>query len=188
MRKPKIDCFRYKSYHDIYVSNVSFSTDVLLSMLDTFPDQKIIVLIESDENNIQILSSIGKSIGITEVVSHLPVPRFSAVCNKMELYCLFSQANVNDFEGAFIADINSSIIPNDLICSIAHTANSMVKCGMADISLSINFPEKQMIISFTKEKYEEILLKIKSALFSGTGIPYTSKHRPLGIKDKLRRL
>lgn len=52
MRKPKIDCFHYKSYHDIYVSNVSFSTDVLLSMLETFPDQMIIVLIDSDENNI----------------------------------------------------------------------------------------------------------------------------------------
>lgn len=61
MRKPKVACFHYKRYDDIYVSNVVFSLDVLLSMLDAFPDQKIIVLIESDENNIQILSSIGKS-------------------------------------------------------------------------------------------------------------------------------
>lgn len=167
MRKPKIDCFRYKSYHDIYVSNVSFSTDVLHSMLDIFPDQKIIVLIESDENNTQILSSIGKSIGITEVVSHFPVPRFSAVCNKMELYCLFNQVNVSDFEGAFIAGINNSIISNKLICSIAHTASSMVKCGMADISLSINFPEKQMIISYTKKNYEEMSIKDKICIIFG---------------------
>ena len=164
MRKPKVACFRYKRHNDIYVSNVSFSNDVLLSMLDAFPDQKIIVLIESDENNIQTLSSIGKSIGIAEVVSHFPVPRFSATCNKMELYCLFNQVNVNDFEGAFIASINNSIVPNELICSIAHTASSMVKCGMSDISLSINFLENQMVISFTKEKYE--VMSIKDRIYS----------------------
>ena len=161
MRKPKVACFRYKRHNDIYVSNVSFSADAVLSMLDAFPDQKIIVLIESDENNIQTLSSIGKSIGIAEVVSHFPVPRFSAACNKMELHCLFNQVNVNDFEGAFIASINNGIIPNELICSIAHTASSMVKCGMSDISLSINFPENQMVISFTKEKYEVMSIKDK---------------------------
>ena len=161
MRKPKVACFRYKRYNDVYVSNVSFSTDGLLSMLDAFPDQKIIVLIESDENNVQTLSSIGKSIGISEVMSHFPVPRFSASCNKMELHCLFNQVNVNDFEGAFIASINNSIIPNELICSIAHTASYMVKCGMSDISLSINFPENQMVISFVKEKYEVMSIKDK---------------------------
>lgn len=161
MRKPKVACFCYKRHNDIYVSNVSFSTDVLLSILDTFPDQKIIVLIEADENNIQTLSSTGKSIGIAEIVSHFPVPRFSAACDKMELRCLFNQVNVNDFEGAFIASINNRMIPSDLICSIAHTASSMVKCGMSDISLSINFPENQMVISFTKEKYEMISIKDK---------------------------
>lgn len=159
MRKPKIDCFRYKRHSDIYVSNVSFSTDVLLSMVDAFPNQKIIVMIESDENNIQALSSVGKSIGIAEVAGYFPVPRFSAACNKMELYYLFNQVNVNGFEGAFIASINNSIVPNELICSIAHTASSMVKCGMSDISLSINFPENQMVISFAKEKYEEMSIK-----------------------------
>ena len=161
MRKPKVACFRYKRHNDIYVSNVSFSTDVLLSMIDTFPDQKMIVLIEADENIIQTLSSTGKSIGIAEVVSHFPVPRFSAACNKVELHCLFNQVNVNDFEGAFIASINNKIIPNELICSIAYIASSMVKCGMSDISLSINFPENQMVISFTKEKYEVMSIKDK---------------------------
>lgn len=168
MKKPKVACFRYKRHNDIYVSNVSFSTDALLSMLDVFPDQKMIVLIESDENNIQTLSSIGKSIGIAEVVSHFPVPRFSAACNKMELHCLFNQVNVNDFEGAFIASINNDITSNELICSIAHTASSMVKCGMSDISLSINFPENQMVISLTKEKYKEMSMKDKiCSIFGG---------------------
>ena len=161
MKKPKVACFRYKRHNDIYVSNVSFSTDVLLSMLDVFPDQKIIVLIESDENNIQTISSIGKSIGIAEVVSHSPVPRFSAACNKTELYCLFNRVNMNDFEGVFIASITNSIIPNELICSLANTASSMVKDGISDMSLSINFPENQMVITFTKEKYEVMSIKDK---------------------------
>ena len=151
MRKPKVVCFRYKRHNDIYVSNVSFSTNTVLSMLDAFPDQKIIVLIESDENNIQTLSSIGKSIGIAEVVSHFPVPRFSAACNKIELHRLFSQVNVNNFEGAFIASVNSSVIPNELIRSIVDAASSMVKRGMSDISLSINFSENQMVISFVRD-------------------------------------
>lgn len=151
MRKTKVACFRYKRHNDIYVSNVSFSADAVLSMLDAFPDQKIIVLIDSDENNIQTLSSIGKSIGIAEVVSHSPVPRFSAACSKMELHRLFSQVNVNNFEGAFIASVNSSVIPNELIRSIADAASSMVKRGMSDISLSINFSENQMVISFARD-------------------------------------
>lgn len=161
MRKPKVVCFRYKRHNDIYVSNVSFSTNTVLSMLDAFPDQKIIVLIESDENNIQTLSSIGKSIGIAEVVSHFPVPRFSAACNKIELRRLFSQVNMNDFEGAFIASINNSIMPDELIRSISDAANSIVKCGTSDMSLSINFPENQMVISFAKGKYEEMSIKNK---------------------------
>ena len=161
MKKTKVACFRYKRHNDVYVSNVYFSTHALLSMLDAFPDQKLIVLIESDENNIQTLSSIGKSMGIAAAVSHYPVPRFSAACSKTELHCLFSQVNVNDFEGALIASINNGIIPDALICSIAHTASTMVKCGMSDISLSINFPENQMVISFTKEKYEVMSIKDK---------------------------
>ena len=161
MRKPKVACFRYKRHNDIYVSNVSFSTDAVLSMLDAFPEQKIIVLIDSDENNIQTLSSIGKSTGIAEAVSHSPVPRFSAACSKMELHRLFSQVNVNNFEGALIASVNSSVIPNELIRSIADAASSMVKRGMSDISLSINFSENQMVISFAKEKYEEMSIKDK---------------------------
>lgn len=161
MRKPKVDCFRYKRHNDIYISNVSFSTDALLSMLDTFLDQKIIVLIESDENNIRAISSVGKSIGIEEVVSISPVPRFSAACSKAELYCLFNRVSVNDFEGMFIANINNSIITNELICSLANTANSMVKDGISDMSLSIDFSENQMVITFNKKKYEVRFIKDK---------------------------
>ena len=51
MRKPKVACFRYKRHNDVYVSNVSFSTDVLLSMLDAFLEQKIIVL-RSEERRV----------------------------------------------------------------------------------------------------------------------------------------
>lgn len=32
MRRPKVICFRYKRYDDIYVSNVLFSNDILRSI------------------------------------------------------------------------------------------------------------------------------------------------------------
>lgn len=170
MRKPKVACFRYKRHNDIYVSNVSFSTDALLSMLDAFPDQKIIVLVESDENNIRTVSSIGKSIGIAEVVSDSPVPRFLAICDKTELRCLFNRVNVNDFEGMFIASITNSIIPNELISSLANTATSMVKNRISDMSISINFLENQMVITFTKGKFEVMSIKDKiHSIFGETG-------------------
>lgn len=161
MRKNIVTCFRYKSYNDIYVSNVSFSTDALLSMLDVFPDQKIIILIESDENNIGTLSSIGKSIGIVAVVSYSPVPRFLVACNKNELRCLLNRVNVNDFEGMFIASTIYSVIPNELISALASFANSVVKDGISDISISINFPENEMVVTTNKEKYELISIKDK---------------------------
>ena len=161
MRKIKVTCFRYKRHNDIYVSNVSFSTDALLSMLDVFPDQKIIILIESDEDNIRTVSSIGKIIGIAAVMSSSPVPRFSAACNKMELRCLLNRVNVNDFEGMFIASAINNVIPNELISALADSAYSVVKDGISDISISINFPENQMVITFTKGKYELMSIKDK---------------------------
>lgn len=160
MRRPKVACFRYKRHNDVYVSYVSFSADVLLSILDTFLDQKIIVLIESDANYVETLSLIGKSIGI-EVMLCSHVSRFSVACNKTELLCLLNRVNMDDFEGMFIANINNDIIPDEVICSLEHTANSMVKDGISDVSISINFPENQMVISLSKEKYEVMSIKDK---------------------------
>ena len=167
MRKPKVACFRYKRYNDVYVSNVSFSTNALLSILDAFPDKKIIVLIESDANYIQTLSLTGKSIGIAEVMPRSHVPKFLVTCNKMELHCLLNRVNIDNFEGMFIASINYNIIPEEFICSLDHTANSMVKNGISDISISINFPENEMVISLSKEKYEVMSIKDKIRSFFG---------------------
>lgn len=161
MKKHKITCFYYRKYYDIYISNVSFSINILSSILDVFLDQKVIVLIESDENITQRLSSICKSIGISEVVSHSPVPRFSAICNKTELRCLLEQFDVNDFDGAFIASINNTVISNKLIYSIANIASSMVKSGASDVSIFIDFSENQMVLSFLKEKHDAISVKYK---------------------------
>lgn len=161
MRKIKVACFRYKGHTDVYVSNVSFSTDALLSMLNVLPDQKIIILIESNENNIQTLSSTGKSIGIESVVSNSSTPRFSAICNKTELRCLLNQVNMKDFEGMFVANIINSVIPNELMSTLADFANLVVKNGISDMSFSINFPENQMVITFTKGKYELMSIKNK---------------------------
>ena len=51
----------------------------------------------------------------------------------------------------FIASVNNGVTPDELICSIADVASSMVKRGMSDISLSINFSENQMVISFVRD-------------------------------------
>ena len=162
MRKPKIECFRYKRYNDIYVSNVFFSTDALLSMLDVFQNKDIIILIESDENSVQKLLLCGKNIGVEGIVTSSPAPRFSAVCNKMDMHYLLEAVNVNDIEGAFIADINNSAASSELVYSIADMARFMVKRGMSDISLSINFPENQMVISLDKKKYDVKFIKDKA--------------------------
>ncbi len=161
MRKPKVTCFRYKRHQDVYVSHVSFSTDILLSIVDAFPDQKIMVLIESDANDVQTLSSISKSIGIAEVMFHSNESRFSVACNKAELLCLLNRVHMDDFEGMFITSISNDMIPDELICSLDHTANSMVKDGVSDVSISISFPENQMVISLSKEKHELMSIKDK---------------------------
>lgn len=161
MRKPKVACFRYKRYNDVYVSNVSFSTNVLLSILDAFLCQKLIVLIELDANYVQTLSSIGKNIGIAEVMPRSHASRFSVACNKTELLCLLNRVNMDDFEGMFIANINNDIIPDEFICSLDHTASSMVKDGISNVSISVNFLENQMVISLSKEKYKVMSIKDK---------------------------
>ena len=161
MRKPKVACFRYKRHNDIYVSNVSFSTDVLLSILDAFPEQKIFVLIESDATYVQTLSSIGKNIGIAEAMPRPYASRFTVVCKKTELLCLLNRTNMDDFEGMFIASISNDFILDKFICSLDHTVRSMVKDGISDISISINFPENQIVISLLKEKYAVMSIKDK---------------------------
>ncbi len=163
MSKPKITCFRYKRHNDVYVSNVTFSTNELLSIFDIFPEQKVIVLIESDANYTQILASIGKSIGIAAVMPRTHASRFIVVCSKTELLSLLNQADMDDFEGLFIASINKDIISDEFMCSLESTASSMVKDGISDISISINFPENQMIISLIKEKYS--LMPVKNKIF-----------------------
>lgn len=161
MSKLKITCFRYKRYNDIYVSNVTFSYDKLLSISDIFPDSKVIVLIESDANYTPILLSIGESIGIATAMFCAHASRYIVVCNIKELLCLLFQANIADFEGLFIANINKDIISDEFMSSLEYTASSLIKKGISDISISINFPENQMIISLNKEKYSVMSIKDK---------------------------
>lgn len=159
MRKPKVACFRYRRHNDVYVSNVSFSTDVLLPILDLFPDKKIIVLVDADADYVQTLSLICKNIKTAELMPRSYIPSFSGACGKMELYYLLKQVNMDKLDGMFIASINNDMIPDEFICSLEHTASSIVKNGISDISISIAFPENQMAISFSKEKYEVMSIK-----------------------------
>lgn len=101
---------------------MSFSTGELLLILDVSPDQKVIVLIESDADYVQTLLTIGKSIGIAEIIPRPHVSRFIVVCNKTELLCLLNQANIDNFEGLFIASIHNDIISDDFIYSFSRLA------------------------------------------------------------------
>ena len=94
MRKIKISCFPYRNYIDVYVNNVSFATDKLLSILDAFLDQRVIILIDTNIDYARTLLFISKSIGIAEIITRPYVPRFIMVCNKTELLCLLTQANI----------------------------------------------------------------------------------------------
>lgn len=153
MRKPIISSFRYKRYIDVYVRNVSLSTGELLSILNIFPDQKVMVLIESDEDYIQTILTTGKIVGIEKIALRLQASRIIAVCNKTELGFLLNRTNIDNFEGLFIASMHNDIIADDLTYSLECTASSMVKDGISDISISIDFPENQIVLSLLKEKY-----------------------------------
>ena len=161
MRKPKVVCFRYKRYNDVYVSNVPFLNDILISMLDAFLDRKIIVMIESDENYIKTLSSISQNIEISEIMPRLYASRFSAVCNKNDLICLIKQVNVKNLSGMFTANVNNDIITDEFIYAFDRIAGDVVKDGMSDVSISIDFPENQIVISLSKEKYMSMSIKEK---------------------------
>jgi len=89
------------------------------------------------------------------------VSRYTVVCNKTELICLFTQVSLDDLEGVFIAGINKDIISEEFLYSLEHTASSMVKNGISDISISINFPENEMVISLSKEKDAVMSIKDK---------------------------
>lgn len=161
MRKPKINCFRYRHHNDIYVSNVTFSSDELLAIMDILPCQKVIVLIELDANYAQVLSSIGKSIGIQAVMPHSSSSRLTLACSITELQRLLCRANMDDFEGLFIASINENIISDEFMHSLDYAASSMVKNGISDISITINFAENQMVISLINGKYARGYIKDK---------------------------
>lgn len=159
MIKTKINCFYYMRHNDVYVSNVIFSNDKLLSLLNIFFDGKVFVLIELDLNCVQTLSLICKTIGITDVKSNNKESRFIMVCSKAELLLLLKQTNMNCIEGIFVANINKEIVLSEYMQSLEYTTNSMVKKGSFDISISINFPENQMVISSRKGKYNVAYIK-----------------------------
>lgn len=167
MRKTKITCFGYKNYNDIYISNALFSMHGLISVLDIFPDKKVIVLIESGENSGSILSLISESIRTDVIIFHTQTSSIILVCNKTELFCLINKVKIADFDGLFVASMNKDIVLDQFIHSLEYMASSMVKNEISDISLSINFLENEMVVSLNKTKYKVKSIKdIISSIFA----------------------
>lgn len=155
MSTPKISCFHYKKYNDIYVNNIRFSVDKLLLVLGIFPDnKKVVVLIESGIEYIQALLSICKSIGITTSMLYLQ-DSVLLICKKTELFCLLKQINLDDVDGLFVTnpENESTYISDELINTIKYKVCTIVRDGFSDISISINFAENEMVISLQKKKF-----------------------------------
>ena len=168
MKKTKISCFRYRKYNDIYVSNVSFSSDSLLSILDSLPSDNIIFLIESDVSYLKTLSYVVKELLSKEVMFRFSSSCFTMICNKELLIRFVKLVNIENCDGMFIANVKNDVISDKFFNSIIHEATYMVKNLMSDISISINFPENQMIISLSKEKYEIMSIKDRINHIFGT--------------------
>ena len=158
MSKLKVKCFYYKDYTDIYVSNVYLSVDKILSILDIFQNQQVIVLIESDENYTSSLSMMGKSLGM-RMILHSHKSRLIIACSIMDLFCLLRKVTVNAIEGMFIANINADSISDERMNSLEEKASRVVKDKISGMSLSINFPENEMIVSLVGSKNEVASMK-----------------------------
>lgn len=151
MRKPKITCFRYKNYHDIRVYHASFSADVLISLLGLVPDGKVIALIASDMDIGTIVSSLGKGIQIYRGTYYADTMMFA--CTKRDLLSLLHQVDIAELDDLFVASVKDDAISDDFMHSLEHSASAIVRTGISDISVSVVFPENEMVISFSKAKY-----------------------------------
>lgn len=144
-----------------------FSMHGVLSVLDIFPDKKVIALIELGENSDSMLSLMEESIRTDAIIFHTQTSRIILICNKTELFCLINKAKIADFEGLFVASMNIDIVSEQFIYSLEYMASSMVKNGICDISLSINFLENEMVVSLDKTKYKAKSIKdIISSIFA----------------------
>lgn len=162
MRRPKITCYRYKNYTDIYISNVFISIKKLLSVFDILPDGTMIALIDLGVESNHKLSIVAKE--ISEMIYIPNETRIIVICDKSNLLYLLGKTTSLDVDGMFIADGHSNTVTDELIYSLEYNASRMVKKGNADMSFSIDFLENQMIVSIRNGKHT--LQSIKDKIYS----------------------
>lgn len=150
MRKIKISCFCFKKYADLYVNKINFSTDRWLHLFDIFQQINVIVLVEADEETTSELASAGR-----KQKKNFRIYRedFVVACNTKELGDLFSEIDTSSFDGMFIVSNERAELSDKVIENIKSGIGFAVKNGEADISCTINFPENEMAVSLSKERY-----------------------------------
>ena len=81
------------------------------------------------------------------------------LCDKLDFLNMLNLINFDELNGAFFACINDDVLSGKPIHNIERKVGSLVKKREADISISFNFPEKEMIISFRKDKHHVNVIK-----------------------------
>ena len=157
MSRPKITCFRYKHYDDIYIDGLTFPNDKLLAVLTLIPEQKVIALIEAE---VDLSPLISMGCADIQIVAVSPSDyKYAVYCNKIELCDMLSQYGSDNYVELFVAGISKAIIPNELLSSLEYTANSLVKDRVSGMAIYVDFPENQMVISMAKGKYTPSFIK-----------------------------
>ena len=156
MKKLKLNCWRYRHYTDIYIYHTSPDLSKLLSILHCFFDQQLILILElHDEINFTAMGSITQDAKIF----HISRNRCIVFCNQDKFMTMLHLIGIHVIEELFIANLNHNEPSENLINFLKYSAAFIVKKGISDIALSIRFPEKEMIISFSKERYSDIFVK-----------------------------
>lgn len=161
MIKPRVTCFRHKKYTDIYFDNVAFSTKRLIELLEIFSNQTLIAIIETDMDLCPWLHLPGKSARINVSITNTPITSIVMIVDAAELIQLIDYVPYCCFEGLFVANVSDNSHFEELLSSVKSTATLLVKSGMSYMSVSINVPENEMVVSIDKTQYNESHVKDK---------------------------
>lgn len=160
MIKPRVTCFRYKKYTDIYFDNVAFSTKRLAELLEIFSGQTLIAIVETDIDLYPWLPLIGKSVRTNVSIENTPITSITMIIDAEELIQLIGYIPYC-FEGLFVANISDNSHFEKLLFSVKSMATSLVKSGVSYMSVSVNIPENEIVVSIDNAQYNKSHVKDK---------------------------
>lgn len=150
MSKPKIRYFRYKSNTDVYISNMVLPIASIKKIAHLFFEKEMIVIIDTEEDIFSALSQFNERVrkAILDVSTIEPPIRSLAIAiNQADFDDLIDQLFEYHIEGVFLADFIDGINIQELLLKVKIIAPSMVKREIASVTVSINMPENELIVS-----------------------------------------